>query len=168
MSGGHIRKRGDHSWELKFDAGRDADGKRKVRYDSFKGTKAEAKLKLAELVLAVGRSAYVDSSKATVAAHVRSRIDQWESAPEGITARTAQRYRNLCKNQIVPHLGARLLQKLTRLDIERWHNALHQSGLAARTIGHAHRVLSKALGDAESDGLVVKNMCHIPQGAQDH
>jgi hypothetical protein len=40
------------------------------------------------------------------------------------------------------NLGAKLLQKLTRLDIEGWHNAL-QGGLAARKIGHAHRVLGK-------------------------
>ena len=36
-----------------------------------------------------------------------------------------------------------------------------QGGLAARTIGHAHRVLSKALSDAESDGLVVRNVCKL-------
>jgi integrase len=33
--------------------------------------------------------------------------------------------------------------------------------IAARTIGHAHRVLGKALSDAESDGLVVKNVCKL-------
>jgi integrase len=61
----------------------------------------------------------------------------------------------------VPFLGTKTLQKLTRLDIEGWHNSLHQAGLAARTIGHAHRVLHQALGDAESDGLVVKNVCRL-------
>jgi integrase len=34
---------------------------------------------------------------------------------------------------------------------------LRNSGLAARTIGHAHRVLGKALRDAEKDNLIVKN-----------
>ena len=67
----------------------------------------------------------------------------------------------LVENQIAPHLGAKALQKLTRLDIEGWHNILHQGGLAPRTIGHAHRVLSKALSDAESDGLVVRNVCKL-------
>jgi integrase len=50
------------------------------------------------------------------------------------------------------------------LDIETWHNTLHQGGLAARTIGHAYRVLHKALVDAENDGVVVKNVCRL-QGA---
>ena len=95
-----------------------------------------------------------------MAEFVRARVDQWQAAGD-ISARTAQRYRQLVENQIAPHLGAKPLQKLTRLDIEGWHNALHQGGLAPRTIGHAHRVLSKALSDAESDGLVVRNVCKL-------
>jgi integrase len=46
---------------------------------------------------------------------------------------------------------------LSRLDLEAWHTALRNGGLAPRTIGHAHRVLSKALRDAEKDNLIVKN-----------
>jgi integrase len=158
---GHIRRRGERSWELKFDLGRDASGRRKIAYQSFKGTKREAQVKLAELITAANAGSCVEPTKITVADFVRSRVDQWEAAPDGITARTAQRYRQLTENQIVPFLGARTLQKLTRVDIEGWHNALHQAGLAARTIGHAHRVLHQALGDAESDGLVVKNVCRL-------
>jgi len=44
---GHIRSRGDRTWELKFDVGRDAlSGKRLTRYHSFKGTKSEAQAEL--------------------------------------------------------------------------------------------------------------------------
>jgi integrase len=159
---GHIRRRGERSWELKLDVGRNpVSGARETRYHSFKGTRKEAQVKLAELITAVSSGSYVEPSKITVADFVRGRIDQWEAAPDGITARTAQRYRQLSEHQIVPHLGAKTLQKLTRLDIEGWHNALHRAGLAARTIGHAHRVLHQALGDAESDGLVTKNVCRL-------
>ena len=157
---GHIRQRGKNSFELKFDAGRDpATGKRKIQYASFKGTKREAQIKLASLITSVGTGSYVEPSKSTVADFARARVTQWEAAGD-ISARTAQRYRQLVENQIAPHIGAKALQKLTRLDIEAWHNAL-QGGLAARTIGHAHRVLSKALSDAESDGLIVRNVCKL-------
>jgi integrase len=159
---GHIRRRGERSWELKFDRGRDpSTGERKIAYQSFKGTKREAQAKLVELIAAANRGAYVEPAKITVADFVRARIAQWEAAPDGITARTAQRYRELTEHQIVPHLGAKKLQKLTRLDIEAWHNSLHQSGLAARTIGSAHRVLHRALRDAEVDALVVRNVCRL-------
>ena len=47
---GHIRRRGERSFELKFDLGHDpVTGKRNIAYQSFKGTKREAQIKLAEL-----------------------------------------------------------------------------------------------------------------------
>jgi integrase len=157
---GHIRRRGERSWELKFDLGRDsASGKRKTRYASFRGTKREAQIRLAELIASAEQGSYVEPSKLTVGDFVRVRITQWEAAGD-ISARTAQRYGQLVENQIVPHLGGRLLQKLGRLDIEAWHTALRKS-VAIRTVGHAHRVLGKALRDAESDGFVVKNVCKL-------
>jgi hypothetical protein len=65
---GHVRRRGKNSFELKFDIGIDAAGRRLIRYHSFKGTKREAQIKLAELVVAAGNGSYVGSSKVTVAA----------------------------------------------------------------------------------------------------
>jgi integrase len=88
------------------------------------------------------------------------RVDQWAAAGD-ITTGTAERYRQLLEYQIAPHLGTSLLQKLSRLDIEGWHTTLRNGGLAARTIGHAHRVLAKALNDAERDGMVTRNVCRL-------
>ena len=43
-------ERGERSFELKFDAGRDpATGKRVIQYQSFKGTKREAQVKLSHI-----------------------------------------------------------------------------------------------------------------------
>ena len=159
----HIRRRGKQSFELKFDVGDPATGKRRIRYVSFKGTKRDAELELARLVSEHVAGNSVDPSKITVAAYVGQRIDQWEAAG-AVTARTAQRYRQLLENQIAPQIGGKLLQKLRPLDVEDWHTALRsggrangQGGVSARTIGHAHRVLSKALRDAERNGAVHRN-----------
>jgi integrase len=153
---GHLKERSPGHWAIVIDVRNPATGKRKRRWHSFRGTKREAQIECAKLIAAVGKGDYVEPSKTTVGEFVRSRIDQWEAAAE-ITARTAQRYRQLLDNQIAPHLGTKPLQKITRLDIEGWHTALRSGGLAARTIGHAHRVLGKALRDAEKDNLIVKN-----------
>jgi integrase len=163
---GHIRARGKHSWELKFDAGSDpATGKRNTQYHAFRGSKREAQVKLAGLIASVGQGSYVEPSKVTVADFVRGRVDQWEAAGN-ISARTAQRYRELLKNQIEPHLGTKPLQQLKPLHIETWHTMLRNGGktrgdgrCAPRTIGHAHRVLSKALSDALKNNLVISNVC---------
>jgi integrase len=162
---GHIQRRGKNSWRLKFDAERDPiTGLRKIQYQTFRGTRAEAKAKLIELLASVGKGTYVEPNKITVAEFVRLRIDQWEAAGK-ISARTAARYRELLTNQITPHLGTKVLQKLRPLDIEEWHTTLRNNGraggkggLAPRTIGHAHRVLSKALSDAVKNELTTKNV----------
>ena len=174
MSAGHIRQRGKTSWELKFEAARDpATGKRNIQYASFRGTKRQARIKLAELIAAVGGGTYVEPSKLTVAEHLRARLDRWQAAYDpaaktGISPKTAERYRELVENQIAPHIGAKLLQKLKAADIEAWHTTLRTSGrrdgkggVSTRTIKHAHRVLSKALDDAVRSDLLAKNVAKL-------
>src|SRR5262245_1917141 len=101
---GHIRRRGERSWELKYEAGTDArTGKRQTRYLSFKGTKREAEAKLNELLAAVAKGSHIDPNKITVAEFVQARIDQWEGSGT-ISARSAERYRELHRNQITPFL----------------------------------------------------------------
>ena len=165
MSGGHIRKRGKNSFEIKYEAGIDPrTGQRITKYASFKGSKREAQAKLAELITTVAKGSHIDRSKITVAEFVRSRIDQWE-ASGSISAKTALRYRELNENQIVPHIGAMVLQKVRPLHVEQWHTDLRtkgradgKGGLAPRTIGHAHRLLSSALNDAAENELVLRNV----------
>jgi integrase len=162
---GNITQRGKNSWRLKFDAGRDEKtGKRKTQFHTFRGTKREAQVKLVELIASVSQAKYVEPNKITVAEFVRGRVDHWEAAGD-ISARTAERYRVLVEKQIAPHLGTKLLQKLRPLDIEEWHTTLRNNGradgkggLAPRTIGHAHRVLGKAVGDAVKNEVVFKNV----------
>ena len=99
-----------------------------------------------------------------VGQYLLDRLTQWETGQK-IGQRTAERYRELINNQIIPHLGNKQLQKLKAIDIEAWHGALiaggrkdGKGGISARTIGHAHRVLSKALKEAARFDLVTRNV----------
>jgi len=167
---GHIRRSGKHSWELKFDIGRDeSSGKRITQFHSFKGTKKEAKLKLAELVASVGQGSYVTRSHLTVGEHVAARIGKWEALGK-ISPKTIERYRELLANQIIPHIGQKPLQKLKSADIEAWHAILKtvgrkdgQGGLSTLTIRHAHRLLSKALKEGMRHDLVARNVATAEQ-----
>jgi integrase len=132
-------------------------GKRKRKWHSFRGTVQEVKAERAKLVAAVATGDYIEPSKTTVADFVRARIGQWEASGE-ISPRTAQRYRQLLDNQIVPHLGTKMLRKLKPLDIEAWHTCLRDT-VQPRTVGHAHRVLGKALKDAAKNDIVSRNVC---------
>lgn len=166
---GNITRRGKSSWRLKVDVGAHSSGKRLMRYLTVRGTKATAEKELTKLLGTIHDGSYVEPVNTTVGEFVRKRIDQWEVAGT-ISARTAARYRQLLEHQIAPHIGKKPLQKLRPLDFEEWHTTLRQSGrvrgqggLAARTIGHAHKVVSKALADAARNDLIGRNAATLEQ-----
>jgi integrase len=165
---GNITRRGKKSWRLKFDIGRDpATGARDIRYCTIQGTRQDAERKLRELLASIDNSAYVAPSKLTVAEHVRARVTQWEAAGE-LSPKTAERYRQLIEGQIVPYIGAKVMQKLRSADVESWHTALRASGrcdgkggLSATTIKHAHGLLRKSLDDAVRHDMAVRNVAAV-------
>jgi hypothetical protein len=108
---GHVRRRGAHSWEIKFDVGADPQtGKRRIRYASFKGTKRGAEIELARLVSANAAGEGVDPTKATVAEF----LDRWDRdwASTHVSPKTLERYRQTVKLYAVPHVGSMRVQKL--------------------------------------------------------
>jgi integrase len=172
MSGrGHIRRTGVRSFELKYDFDR-VDGRRRTTYRAFKGNKRQAQAELARLLAQVADGGNIEPSKITVAEHVRARFEQWQAAGT-ISPKTAEGYAGLIERHIIPHLGNKLLQRLTTRDVEAWHSTLltsgrkgrygsaEQAGVSTRTIGHAHRVLSKALREGMRHDLVLKNVAAI-------
>lgn len=157
---GHIRRRGARSWELKFDAGRDpATGRRLTKFHSFKGTKREAEAELVRLVAGAAKGEYVDPTKTTVAQY----LDRWERdwAKGNVSPKTFERYSELLKRHVRPHVGATALQKLQPAALAELYGKLQTGGLAARTVGHVHRVLHRALGHAAQWSLVARNVASL-------
>ncbi len=154
---GHIRERGaGGSWELRYELPRSCDGKRRTRTETFHGTKKAAAARLRELMTSVDRGEHVDANKISVAQHVRARVEQWRAAGR-VSPSTHEHYEQLAA-LIVAHLGDVTIQKLTTLNIERWHAALRAKGLSAPVIRHAHDLLSRALSDAVRHNLLVRNI----------
>ena len=158
---GHVRRRGERSWELKFDVGADSAGR--PHYASFRGTKRDAEIELAKLVAAADAGTLAEPSKTTVGAYLLA----WMDGPHGLAGKTAERYRQLIEAQIIPHLGAIVLQKLKPAHIADWHDKLIRGGgkdgrtLSARTVGHAHRVLHRALARAAAIELLSRNVASV-------
>src|SRR5262249_11386417 len=100
-----------------------------------------------------------------------ARITHWETVggKRGKTsAKTTERYRQLLTHQIEPHIGAKVVQKLSTTDIEAWHAKLQTSGrqdgkggVSRLTARHAHRLLSQALDDAVRHQLAVTNVAAV-------
>jgi integrase len=126
---------------------------------------------LTRLLAVVDAGMHVEPLKTTVAQYLCSwlslpgRPGEVESAPPpGLSPKTTERYRELALNQIVPHLGEIALQKLRPAHVAEWHKTLLTSGckngrpLAARTIGHAHRLLHRALERAIEHEVLARNV----------
>ena len=149
---GHIRRRGKQSWEIKFDLGTDhLSGKRMTRYHSFKGTKREAEAEIVRLKAGADRGEYVDPSKVTLAQF----LDRWEEWAAGqVSAKTLERYMELTKLHVRPHLGAMRLQKLRTVNFAELYGKLQKpkdqggAALGPRTVGHLHRLMHRVLGHA--------------------
>jgi integrase len=164
MSAGNITRRGAHSWRLKYEDGeRDpATGKRQTRFVTVRGTKKEAQRELTRLLAAVDNGTAVDPSSMTVAEYVRG----WLDGDTDLAPKTLERYRQLTEQQIVPHLGATILQKLRPAQVHEWHKTLLNRGgtkggpLSARTVGHCHRLLHRGLERAVSLEIIGRNVAH--------
>jgi integrase len=157
---GHIRRRGEHSFEIKLELEPDPSGKRRTAYISVKGNKRDAERRLAEELAKVATGTFVEPSKVAVGAFVRGRVDQWRAAGD-ISPRSHRRYLEVLNHQIAPLIGDKVIEKLSRLDLEAWHTELRARGLAPQTIRLAHRLLGKALTDAERDGMIMRNVCKL-------
>jgi integrase len=158
---GNITRRGKSSWRLKFDIGTDpVTGRRQTRLVTVRGKRQDAERELTRLVREADTGTLVEPSKVTVADCMRA----WLGGPTDLAAKTLERYRQLSEQQIIPHIGARVLQKLRPVDVQEWHAVLIERGgkggkpLSTRTVGHAHRVLHRALERAVTAEMVSRNV----------
>ena len=159
---GHVRKRGERSWELKFDLGRNRlTRKRKTAYHSFRGTKREAQAELARLMTESNSGNRVAPSKQTLSEY----LEGWlASIQPSVSPRTHEWHEYLIDNHIRDRLGGVLLQDLEPLDIQRFVAELLESGrrdgkggLSNRTVRHVIATLSQALKQATDWGMVGSN-----------
>ena len=110
----------------------------------------------------------VEPSKVTVATYMRSWIETAEAV--SISPKTAERYRELIEWFRSPASRYGSFAKAARgSHVANWHGVLLREGrcgaagkaprwpLSARTVGHAHRLLHKALGDAVRRELLFRN-----------
>jgi integrase len=170
MSAGHIRRRGKCSWEVKIELGTDPlTGKRRIKYHSVKGSRKDAQAELVRLMSGVNAGTYVDTAKSTLAEF----LDRWETdwAAINVGPKTLERYRELLRVHVRPNVGAIPVQKLQAAHLAELYARLLREGrgrsgkkptaLSARTVGHVHRVLHKALAVAVQWGVVSRNVASM-------
>jgi len=151
--GSIYRRRDRDLWAAAVTIGR---GERKVIYAKTRGDVA-AKVKVI-LASQQGGIALRSSERLTVGTYLTEWIPGMRA---NVRMSTWIRYRQLVEVHLVPRIGRIPLSKLAPADLTSMYAAMVAEGLAPRTAGHAHRVLGRALRDAELAGLCARNVTRL-------
>ena len=159
---GHIRKRGKDSWSIVLDLGRDANGKRRQKWHTVRGTKRDAHRELARLLTEINTGCYVEPSRVRLSEY----LERWlrDYAWPRVSPKTLERYTDICRKNIGPAIGGYELSKLKPLVIQSFYTEAltngrkdGKGGLSEQTVLHFHRVLHKALAQAVRWQLLARN-----------
>jgi integrase len=153
---GHLQRRGERSWRLKYDIGSDAAGDRQTRYMTLRGTKAEAQKAAAKILASVATNTHVDPSTETVRDFVERWLRDWADA--NVSNKTWTRYAQLLRKHLCGRVGSLPIQKLKPADLQALYAAMARAGLAPLTRLHMHRVTSTMLKHAMQWGVVARNV----------
>jgi integrase len=155
---GIIFKRG-RTYTIVYDT-KDAQGKRKQKWEGGFKTKREAEAALNERVS--GTNIGVAPSRLTVEKYLR----EWCKIQKDKLAPTSwNRYKLAIELWLIPYLGSIKLSRLTAIDIDNAYTEIRKAprkdgrtgSLSAVTIGLIHGVLRKALNDAVRKKIIGYN-----------
>ena len=92
-------------------------------------------------------------------------LDRWLPTlrAKGRSEATLESYAWLIKKHITPEIGTVPLTKLNQRDLNDFMQRKLESGLSARTVAYCHAVIRSALGKAEKDGLVGRNVAKLAE-----
>ncbi len=153
---GSIYQRADGRWCGSVELGWDAKGNRRRKVVTAK-THAEALAKLRK----VRRDVETFGTVPTGAGTVEAWLTRWlaDIAAPRVAPRTLDGYRDKVR-LINEAIGRVSLDKLTAQHIRTMHKHA-ADGRSSTTALHCHRVLKKALTDAQREGVVLRNACDL-------
>jgi integrase len=139
---GSIRRRGKNSWELTIDLGRNSQGKRLRKYVTVKGRKVEAERKLRELLSLTDKGIPINTQRLTLAQW----LERWlrDYVAPRLRPKSIERYEEIVRKYLVPHLGQVELTRVTPADIQALEAKLLDQGMAPAGVDLVHNVLSGA------------------------
>jgi integrase len=151
-----IYRDGDR-WRGAVSLGYDVSGNR-VRKKVSGRTRAEVADKLRKLHQQVD-SGIVTDDRLTVAAF----LDRWLTVnlPGTVAESTEDDYVDTVRLHLVPALGRKRLAKLTVADLDQLWQVKREAGYSSNSIRIMRTVLRRALGQAEREGIVPRNVARL-------
>ena len=159
-------------WEGRYTAGYDILTGKRIQKGVFAKTRKECAAKLARAIQQ-DTGPYYRKGKGYDSQPLSTWIRLWFDSytKPNLRPSSADGYRSMIENHIIPVLGHIQLSKLSSIQIQRFYNDLHTQGrldnhgnrkyepLSASTVKHIHAVLSGALKQAVKERIIPFNPC---------
>lgn len=154
---GTLTKRKDGRWQASgYVLARDG-GQKRVHF--YATSRAEASRKLLAALENFRRQMPVSDAKLTVGEY----LETWLTTvvPAKTRPGTARHYETAVRLHIQPFIGRHSLAKLSVREAQELMNVLYANGRTPRTLRHVRTVLSSALGRAQKEELVYRNVARL-------
>lgn len=154
---GSIIKRGK-TYTIRYDIGRDINGKRMQKSIGGFKTKAEAQKSLNERLFKLQKGEFFTDENISFRNYL---LNNWipNYCISHLKGKTIENYKFVINQYIVPNLGNIKLNKLTAKDLDFLYNKLQNSlGLSGTTCLNCHLVIHKSLKTAVKWQIISKNV----------
>jgi len=155
---GHIRDKGNHSWQIQIYTGVAPDGKPRRHFETVRGRKGDAQRRLTELLTSLDKGVYTPPGRITVTEHLHQWLNGYVKT--NCSQRTLDGYQSIIERHLVPALGNTQLKQLHPQAIQSYYGTACET-LSTRTVHHQHRVLSQSLKFAVRQGYLGRNPCEL-------
>jgi integrase len=155
---GHIRKKGEHSWQITFDIGTGPDGRRRRHFETVKGGKKDAQRRLHELIVSLEKGVYTPPGRLTLADHLHNWLEGYVKT--NCSLRTLDAVQSIVEHHLIPALGNTQLKQLHPQAIQAYYGKACEK-LSARSVHYHHRILSQSLKYAVRQGYLGRNPCEL-------
>jgi integrase len=153
---GSISQRTDGLWEAKVSLGYDGEGKRR-RKTIYGKTKGEVQEKLRKIQTDAQLGLMSDPTNLTIAKYLNSWLENTAKVKTSPT--TYQRYEQLVRLHINPHIGGLRLEKVAPIHVNNLMGDLDRGGESLWTRKMAGALLHNALRQAVRLKLILHNPC---------
>jgi len=156
---GHIRKKGERSWQITLDTGTGPDGRRRRYFETIHSTrKSDAQKRLNELLVSLEKGVYSPPGRLTLAEHLNNWLAGYVRV--NCSIRTLDAVQSIAEHHLIPALGNTQLKHLHPQAIQAYYGKACEH-LSARTVHYHHRILNQSLKYAVRQGYLGRNPCEL-------
>ena len=146
---GSMRERQPNVWELRVFLGRDANGKVRHGYQTFRGGKRAAERELSRLVATAEDEPVpppvVEAPRWNVQTTINDAIQGWkDNGWEDLSPSTVRRYENMWMKHVHGSIGNERLATLSPYDVEKYFRRLKADGLAEASVRQIRALMHRA------------------------